>query len=162
MTPINRVNGIGLALERSLAAKGITTTEALATATPERLQTVPRVGLRRAEQLIAAAQALMALTGATLQPANGVPVAMDAPAATPVADPEKPKTSGGTKPAKAATAKVGKAAKKKTKPDKKKAKKDKKGKGKAKKDKKKKADKKASSKGKKAKAKSGKSKSKKK
>jgi len=159
MTPINRVNGIGLALERSLAAKGITTTEALATATPERLQTVPRVGLRRAEQLIAAAQALMALTGATLQPANGVPVAKDAPAATPVADPEKPKTSGGTKPAKAATAKVGKAAKKKAKPDKKK---DKKGKGKAKKDKKKKADKKASRKGKKAKAKSGKSKSKKK
>ena len=106
-----------------------------AMATPAAAQK-PRVGLRRAVATDCRGAGSDGPDRRT-QPANGVPVATDVP---PVADPEKPKTSG--EAAKAATAKVGKAAKKKTKPDKKKAKKDKRGKGKAKKDKKEKGDKK--------------------
>ena len=56
MTPILSVSGIGPRLVATLAEKGISTAEQLATTSPAELLEIPGIGVRRSETLLASAR----------------------------------------------------------------------------------------------------------
>lgn len=82
MTDTTQVNGIGAALARVLAEHGYPDAEAIASARPEELTKVPRIGETSAPGIIAAAKALV--SGEAPAPARRAPrTPAQAPLATP-------------------------------------------------------------------------------
>jgi hypothetical protein len=90
MTDLLQVRGVGPAMAKDLAARGIKTARGLANAQLDVLTTVPRIGLVRGRTLIAAAEALLTDRG---EPVLVPPITQtaEAPPDSPAPDKKKKK-----------------------------------------------------------------------
>lgn len=125
MTSVTNVRGVGKALGQELSRQGIKTAQDLASADPENLIAVPRIGKRRAQALILAANQAVsdgatpakqnARTATKPRPNSGRAVSGKSQAPTQVAEDDAEKAAADAKARKKAKAKAKaeKAAKKK-------------------------------------------------
>ncbi len=102
MIPILKVSGIGPQLAASMAEKGITTADQLATTLPVVLREIPGIGAHRAETLLTAAK--QALEGDPSKP----PIARKAPVPSAIAEEVEMVTEKKTKGKKAKSKKEAK------------------------------------------------------